>query len=112
VAAPRRASLVWLWATVALTAGAFAVAVALAPPAGAPPDRGLGWVLFIGSSVHVASTGWFYTHRDIRSYAASRPWRYRRVPIALVLAGAALAALLPPSVVSWLLLPFTKLRLR
>jgi hypothetical protein len=106
VTAPRGASRAWLWATVALTAGAFVVTVALAPPATAPPDRGLDWVLFIGSSVHVASTGWLYTLPDIRSYAASRPWRYRRVPIALVLAGAAGAALLRPSVVGWLLLPF------
>ena len=85
---------------------ALTVAVALAPPASARPDRGLDWVLFIGSSVHVASTGWFYTLGDIRSYAASRPWRFHRVPIALVLTGAASAALLSPSAVSWLLLPF------
>jgi hypothetical protein len=106
VAEPHRAARAWLWATVALTSAAFAGAVALAPPASAPPDRGLDWVLFIGSSAHVASTVWFYTLRDIRSYAASRPWRFRRVPVALVLAGAAAAALLPESVVTWLLLPF------
>jgi hypothetical protein len=106
VRAPAQAGRAWLWVTVALTAGAFAVAVVLAPPASAAPDRGLGWMLFLGSSVHVASTGWFYTLDDIRSYAAGRPWRFRRVPIALVLAGAATAALLTPSVVSWLLLPF------
>jgi hypothetical protein len=106
VAEAHRASRAWLWATVALTSAAFAGAVALAPAASAPPDRGLDWVLFIGSSAHVASTGWFYTLRDIRSYAASRPWRFRRVPVALVLTGAAAAALLPESAVTWLLLPF------
>ena len=106
MAVPHRAARAWLWATVALTAAAFAVAVALAPAASAPPDRGLDWLLFIGSSAHVASTLWFYSLRDIRSYAARRRWRFRRVPVALVLAGATAAALLPESVVAWLLLPF------
>jgi hypothetical protein len=85
---------------------AFIVAVALAPPASASPGRGLGWVLFVGSSAHVASTGWFYTLRDIRSYAVRRPVRLLWSPAALVLAGAATAALLSPRVVTWLLLPF------
>lgn len=48
----------WLWLTVVLTGGAFTVAVARAPPASAAPGRGLAWVLFAGSPVHVASTGW------------------------------------------------------
>jgi hypothetical protein len=103
---PRGAARAWLAATVALTAAAFAVAVALAPAASAAPGRGLDWVLFIGSSVHVASTGWFYTLPEIRRYAAGRRWRFRRVPVALMAAGAAGAAALPPSAVSWLLLPF------
>jgi hypothetical protein len=103
---PHRAARVWLWATIALTSAAFAAAVGLAPAAPAPPGRGLDWLLFIGSSAHVASNGWFYTLRDIRSHAASRPWRFRRAPVALVLAGAAAAALLPGPVVTWLLLPF------
>jgi len=47
----------WLWLTIALTAGAFTVAAALAPPASAAPGRGLAWVLFVESSAHVASTG-------------------------------------------------------
>ena len=61
----------WLWATVALTAGAFVIAAAFAPSGSAAPDRGLAWVLFAGSSAHVASTGWLYTLRDVRSYAVS-----------------------------------------
>jgi hypothetical protein len=80
----------WLWLTVVLTGGAFvvAVAVALAPAPSTAPGRGLAWVLFAGSSVHVASTGWLYTLGDVRSYAASRPLRFWRVPAALVLSGA------------------------
>jgi hypothetical protein len=96
----------WLWLTVALTGGAFAVAAALAPSASAAPDRGLAWVLFAGSSAHVASTGWLYTLGDVRSYAASRPLRLRWVPAAFVLSGALAAALLRPASFAWLLLPF------
>ena len=66
VGSPQVAARAWLAATVALTAAAFTVAVALAPATSAAPDRGLDWVLFIGSSVHVASTGWFYTLPPLR----------------------------------------------
>ena len=52
----------WLWLTVALTGGAFAAAVTLAPPASAAPGRGLAWVLFAGSSVHVA---WHLAERQV-----------------------------------------------
>ena len=96
----------WLWATVALTAGAFVIAIAFAPSGSAAPDRGLAWVLFAGSSAHVASTGWLYTLRDVRCYAVSRRWRFIRVPVLLMIAGAATAATLTPAAMTWLLLPF------
>ena len=96
----------WLWLTVALTGGAFTVAVTLAPSAAAAPGRGLAWVLLVGSSVHVASTGWLYTLGDLRAYAASRPLRFCWAPAALVLAGALVAALLSPASFTWLMLPF------
>jgi hypothetical protein len=96
----------WLWATVALTAGAFVIAAAFAPSGSAAPDRGLAWVLFAGSSAHVASTGWLYTLRDVRSYAVSHPWRFIRVPVLLMFAGAAAAATLTAAAMTWLLLPF------
>lgn len=105
-AATERAAQGWLWATVTLTAGAFIAAIALAPPAGAAPERGLEWLLFLGSSVHVASTGWLFTQRDVRAYAARRPARPIWVPAAVVAASALAAAALPPSAVRWLLLPF------
>jgi hypothetical protein len=63
-------------------------------------------VLFAGSSAHVASTGWLYTLRDVRSYAVSHPWRFIRVPVLLMIAGAAAAATLTPAATTWLLLPF------
>ena len=87
----------WLWVTVAFTASAFALAIA---------GRGFAWVLFVGSSVHVASTGWLYTLGDVRSYAASRRLRLCWLPVLLVLSGAVLAVALSPAVVTWLLLPF------
>jgi hypothetical protein len=96
----------WLWATVALTAGAFVIAAAFAPSGSAAPGRGLAWVLFVGSSAHVASTGWLYTLGDVRSYAVSHPWRFIRVPVLLMIAGAAAAATLTPAAMTWLLLPF------
>jgi len=97
---------IWLCATVALTLGAFAAAVALAPPASAAPGRGLAWLLFVGSSVHVASTGWLYTLPDVRGYARQRPARLVLLPVALILASAAAAAVVPPATLVWGLLPY------
>jgi hypothetical protein len=102
----RSAARRWLWATVALTAGAFIIAAAFAPSGSAAPDRGLAWVLFAGSAAHVASTGWLYTLRDVRSYAVSNPWRFIRVPVLLMITGAAVGAALTTAAMTWLLLPF------
>jgi hypothetical protein len=96
----------WLAGTVALTLGAFAAAIALAPPASAPPARGLAWLLFAGSSVHVASTGWLYTLPEVRGYARQRPARLVLVPAALIVVGAAVAALVSPAALTWCLLPY------
>jgi hypothetical protein len=96
----------WLWATAGLSAGAFAVAIILAPPASASPARGLGWVLFIASSGHVASTGWFYGSGEVRAHVARHRWRYILMPLILVLATATAAAALPPRTMAWLLLPY------
>jgi hypothetical protein len=97
---------IWLGATVVLTLGAFAAAVALAPAASAPPGRGLAWVLFVGSSVHVASTGWLYTLPEVRGYARQRPARLILLPVALILASAAAAAVVSPATLAWALLPY------
>lgn len=97
---------VWLSATVALTIGALLVAAAVAPASSAPPSRGLAWLLFVGSSVHVAGTGWLYTVPDVRSHARQHPWRYLLAPVGLVLAGALTATLVAPAAFGWLLLPY------
>lgn len=78
----------------------------MAPSAAASPARGLVWLLFLGSSVHVASTAWLYGLREVRSYAVSHPLRYVWVPLGLVVTAAATAALLSPVVMAWLLLPY------
>jgi hypothetical protein len=96
----------WLWGTLALSAGAFAGAVMLGPPASAAPIRGLAWLLFLGSSVHVAATGWLYTLPDVRAYAAARPLRYVWIPAGLVVTGAVTAAAASPAAMAWLLLAY------
>jgi len=96
----------WLWITVALTVGALACAVALAPPAGAPPALALSWLLFTGSSVHVASTGWLFTVPAVRAFARQHPVRCLWVPAALVMLGAAAAAAVGPAAFRWLLVPY------
>jgi hypothetical protein len=96
----------WLWGTVALSAGAFAGAVVLAPPASAAPIRGLAWLLFLGSSVHVAATGWLYTLPDVRAHVTARPLRYVWIPAGLVVTGAVTAAAASPAAMAWLLLAY------
>jgi hypothetical protein len=96
----------WLWGTVALSAGAIAVAVALAPPAGAPAGPALAYLLFVGSSAHVAATGWFYTVPPVRGQVRRHRARYLWVPLALITGASAAAALLPPAVLNGLLLPY------
>jgi hypothetical protein len=97
---------VWLWTTVLLTAGALVSAVALAPPAGAPPARALTWLLFTGSSVHVASTGWLFTVPEVRAFAREHAVRCLWAPAGLVILGAVTAAVVAPAAFRWLLLPY------
>ena len=96
----------WLWATILLTAAALASAVALAPPAGAPPVLALSWLLFTGSSVHVASTGWLFTVPAVRAYAAEHAARCLWIPVSLIVIAAIAAAAIRPAVFGWLLLPY------
>ncbi len=100
------ASRAWPWAIVALTAGALAAALVMAPSASASPGAGLAWLLFLGSSVHVASTTWLYTLPEVRAYASQYRLRYVWAPIGLVLAAAITAAMLSPAVMTWILLPY------
>jgi hypothetical protein len=101
---PARGGRAWLWGTVILTVGAIAAAVTLAPAASAQPARGLVWLLFTGSSAHVAATGWFYTVPQVRTYMRQHLARYLWVPLALIAGAAALASLLAPAAMEWGLL--------
>jgi len=96
----------WLWGTVALTAGAIITAIGLAPPATAPVDTGLAYLLFLGSSAHVASTAWFYTVPQVRGYMGQHRARYVWAPLALIAGASAGAAVLPPTILNWVLLPY------
>jgi hypothetical protein len=96
----------WLVGTLTVTLAAFAAAIALAPPASAPPVSGLAWLLFVGSSVHVASTGWLYTLPEVRDHARQHRAKLVLLPAALILATAVLAAVVSPATMTWFLLPY------
>ena len=89
-----------------LTAGALAAAVVMAPSGSDSPQRGLTWLLFLGSSVHVASTAWLYTLSDVRSHIDRHRLRYLWAPLGLVVVAAVTAAVISPSALAWLLLPY------
>jgi hypothetical protein len=93
-------------ATVLCTLGAFVVTVALAPAGTASPGTALRWLLFVTSSVHVASTGWFFTLPEVRAHVSTHRRRYVVVPTVLVSLTAATALVLPEARFSWLLLGF------
>jgi hypothetical protein len=101
-----RGARAWLWLTVGLTAGAFLAAVLLAPPASASPGRGLAWLLFTGSSAHVAATAWFYTLPQVRAHVRGNRTRYICAPLGLIAGAGVIAAALPPADLEFWLLPF------
>lgn len=85
----------WLFGTLGLSAAAFVLALALAPDPGQAPGNALRWLIFIGSSVHVGATAWFYTDREVRGHMSTRRGRYVYAPMALVLGSAAVASVVP-----------------
>ena len=104
--AHRAAARRWLIGTLGLTVGAAVIAIALAPSGSAPAPEGLAFLLFVGSSVHVASTGWFYTVPEVREHMRGHPVRYVWVPITLITGASAVAAVTPVRLLYWLLLPY------
>jgi hypothetical protein len=97
---------VWLFGTIVLSVGAFALAIGLAPSGSAPPDQALGSLLFLGSSVHVAATGWFFFLPEVRRHAMVHRVRYVVVPVSLIAGGALVAMLLPDRSIHWALLAY------
>ena len=63
----------WLWTSALVTLGALAAGAVLAPPATASPVPALIWLLFLGSSVHVAATGYLFTLPGVRAHATAQP---------------------------------------
>ncbi|WP_433329784.1 hypothetical protein [Spirillospora sp. CA-294931] len=96
----------WLAGTIALSLGAFAAAIVLAPSGAREPGRALGALLFLGSSMHVASTAWFYTLPEIRAHALVHRTRYLIVPAALIAGTALVAVLVPYERLEWALLAY------
>lgn len=96
----------WLAGTILLSLGAFAAAITLAPAGSAGPGRALGGLLFLGSSVHVAATGWFFTLPEVRAHARVHRGRYVLAPAGLILAAAAVAAAVPYERLQWALLGY------
>jgi hypothetical protein len=83
----------WLAASVIGTLGAVGVAAFLRPAHGTTPGLALVLLLFVGSSMHVASTAWLPALRDVRTCARSHPLRFVAAPLLLILGGTAAAVL-------------------
>ncbi len=103
----------WLSATLGVTIAAIPIAWALDPAhvltiygPGNTPGVALALLLFVGSSVHVASTGWLFTIPDVRAHARTEPMRYLYTPAALVLGAAVVAALTTQGALDWALLGY------
>jgi len=89
-----------------LTACSLVTVVALAPPAGVAPVSALSWLLFTGSSVHVASTGWLFVLPAVRDYVRQHRLRCVWIPVCLIGVTAIAAAMIRPAAFQWLLLPY------
>jgi hypothetical protein len=97
---------VWLWTSLFLTVFTLIAAAFLAPTGKVVPDRSLTLLLFVGSSVHVASTGYLYTEADIRAHVAEHHARYVWSPALLIGVTATLASIVSARDLTWLLLPY------
>ena len=96
----------WLRGTLLVTLGALIGAPLLAPSGTADPGRALGGLLFLGSSVHVAGTAWFYTVPEVRRHVRAHRGRYLAAPLGLVAGTALVAAIVPEQPFTLLLFAF------
>jgi hypothetical protein len=93
-------------ATVFATLFPFILAVRLAPAADSKPVPALSWLLFLGSSMHVASTGWFYTVPEVRAHMSAHRRRYVLAPLVVIAGLATITPLLSFGALTALLLAF------
>lgn len=96
----------WLAATTLLTVAPIVLAAAAAPSGSARPASALVWLLFVGSSMHVGATAWFYTLPEVRAHMRTHLLRYVWVPMSLVLVVALASVVLPTAARTWGLLAF------
>ncbi len=96
----------WLWTSFSVTVVAIIAGVVLAPTGKEVPVRSLTLLLFLGSSVHVATTGYLFTEADIRAHSAGHRIRYVWMPLLLIVSAATLASLLSVRDLAWSLLPY------
>jgi hypothetical protein len=71
-----------------------------------PASAGLAWLLFAGSSVHVAATAWLFEAHELRAHIRGHRLRYLAIPLALITGAALLAVIVPAGVLKLLLLAF------
>jgi hypothetical protein len=101
------AAATWRWAVVVVTVAALVGAAALSPTSTGSPSRLLAWLLFVGSSVHVASTGWFFKAGEVRRHAAVVDRRHLVVlPFCFTVCCGVAGLVIPAAWLSWILLPF------
>ena len=96
----------WFALTLLATVAPFGLAIALAPDGKSAPGPTLAWLLFMGTSVHVAATAWLYSLPEVRACAHGARTRHLVAPLMLVAAGAAAAGVLSIDQFAWVLAPF------
>jgi hypothetical protein len=94
------------WLVVAVTVSSVLAVDAWAPRDQLLPSAGLAWLLFVGSSVHVAATATLFAFSEVRGYARRRPRRFIAFPLGCLVVSIAAAATLPREVSARLLLVF------
>ncbi|MFL6108696.1 MAG: hypothetical protein ACJ72L_17190 [Marmoricola sp.] len=77
-----------------------------APDSGSKASFALVSVLFIGSSVHIGATAWFYTVPEVRAHMAQHRQRYLMVPLLLIAGAAVVSSVLSSAAMTWVLLAF------
>jgi hypothetical protein len=94
----------WAWGVVLVTSGGLAAGVMLAPAAPKSATTvslssagALGWLLFVGTSVHVAATGCLFMLPEVRGIARRNRRRCWWAPAGLMALAPLVSALVSPS---------------